>query len=190
MLTGLEEGIFPSMHSYQRADGIEEERRLLYVGITRARERLLLTHVRYRSTFGSTNDQSPSRFISEIPEKLALRTDASFWHELQIKQFFTEWLGLKAAPSTVRTFSAISTEPKIVTQKESAKVSKPVVTFADEQKAVSFKAPFKVHQPIKHAKFGIGVIKSVEARSAEDIIITAQFKTGLKKIKSAFISAL
>ena len=63
ILTGLEETILPSTHASYSQDTIEEERRLLYVGITRARERLLLTHVRYRYLFGSMSDQRASRFV-------------------------------------------------------------------------------------------------------------------------------
>jgi DNA helicase-2/ATP-dependent DNA helicase PcrA len=69
-LTGLEEGIFPHMRSLGEPDELEEERRLCYVGITRAQERLYLCHAWSRTLFGSTDYYRPSRFLHEIPEEL------------------------------------------------------------------------------------------------------------------------
>jgi DNA helicase-2/ATP-dependent DNA helicase PcrA len=69
-LTGMEEGLFPHNQSLAEPDDMEEERRLCYVGITRARERLYLTHTWSRMLFGSWQDSIPSRFLKEIPEEL------------------------------------------------------------------------------------------------------------------------
>ena len=69
-LTGLEDGVFPHMRSLGEPDELEEERRLCYVGITRARERLYLCHAWSRMLFGRTDFYPPSRFLSEIPEEL------------------------------------------------------------------------------------------------------------------------
>jgi DNA helicase-2/ATP-dependent DNA helicase PcrA len=68
-IVGLEDSIFPHANSMFDESGLEEERRLAYVGITRARERLYLTHAHARSLFGSTQHNPPSRFIGEIPEE-------------------------------------------------------------------------------------------------------------------------
>jgi DNA helicase-2/ATP-dependent DNA helicase PcrA len=69
-LTGLEDGIFPHVRSLGDPDELEEERRLCYVGITRAQERLYLCHAWSRTLFGSTDYYPPSRFLQEIPEEL------------------------------------------------------------------------------------------------------------------------
>ena len=69
-LTGLEDGIFPHMRSLGDPDELEEERRLCYVGITRAEQRLYLCHAWSRQLFGSTDYYPPSRFLAEIPEEL------------------------------------------------------------------------------------------------------------------------
>jgi DNA helicase-2/ATP-dependent DNA helicase PcrA len=69
-IVGLEDGIFPHLRSLGEPDELEEERRLCYVGITRARERLYLSHAWSRSLFGSTQYNPPSRFLKEIPERL------------------------------------------------------------------------------------------------------------------------
>ena len=72
-LTGLEEGVFPHIRSIDEPDQLEEERRLAYVGITRAQKLLYLTHAWSRSLWGGTNYNPPSRFIGEIPERTGRR---------------------------------------------------------------------------------------------------------------------
>jgi ATP-dependent DNA helicase UvrD/PcrA len=69
-LAGLEDGVFPHLRSLGDPESLEEERRLCYVGITRARERLYLCHAWRRTLYGATDYYSPSRFLGEIPEEL------------------------------------------------------------------------------------------------------------------------
>ncbi len=68
-MTGMEEGVFPSYRT-ETAEEMEEERRLCYVGITRAQERLYLTNTVSRLLFGFERNNPPSRFLKEIPEEL------------------------------------------------------------------------------------------------------------------------
>jgi DNA helicase-2/ATP-dependent DNA helicase PcrA len=69
-LSGLEEGLFPHESSVMERDGLEEERRLAYVAITRARQRLYLSHAQTRMLHGQTRYNIPSRFLEEIPQGL------------------------------------------------------------------------------------------------------------------------
>jgi DNA helicase-2/ATP-dependent DNA helicase PcrA len=69
-ITGLEEGVFPHMRSLGDPDQLEEERRLAYVGITRARDKLYLAHAWSRNLWGGTNYNSSSRFLSELPSSI------------------------------------------------------------------------------------------------------------------------
>jgi DNA helicase-2/ATP-dependent DNA helicase PcrA len=75
-MIGCEEGVFPHARSIEEGQ-LEEERRLCYVGITRARERLYLTHARRRALFGAGHRNLPSRFLGEIPEELVERETAA-----------------------------------------------------------------------------------------------------------------
>jgi DNA helicase-2/ATP-dependent DNA helicase PcrA len=72
-IVGMEEGTFPHARSLDEQN-LEEERRLCYVGITRARKTLTLTYARVRSTYGEREYQMPSRFLSEIPERFKAGT--------------------------------------------------------------------------------------------------------------------
>jgi DNA helicase-2/ATP-dependent DNA helicase PcrA len=72
-MSGMEEGIFPSQRSYFEEKQMEEERRLMYVGITRAKERLYLTSAFERTLFGNTTYNTTSQFVKEIPKELIVR---------------------------------------------------------------------------------------------------------------------
>lgn len=74
-IVGMEEGVFPHSRAFQDNDELEEERRLAYVGITRAEKQLFLSCARVRTLFGRTNANPPSRFLEEIPEELKEDTD-------------------------------------------------------------------------------------------------------------------
>jgi DNA helicase-2/ATP-dependent DNA helicase PcrA len=76
-LIGLEDGVFPHLRSLGEPEELEEERRLCYVGITRARRRLYLSHAWSRTLFGSTQYNPPSRFLKEIPEHLTELVEGS-----------------------------------------------------------------------------------------------------------------
>lgn len=71
-MTGLEEGIFPSSRSLLEEDRMEEERRLCYVGITRAQHKLFISRAQHRMLYNQVNHNAPSRFLDEIPERLLI----------------------------------------------------------------------------------------------------------------------
>ncbi len=76
-MIGMEDGIFPHLRALGEPDELEEERRLCYVGITRARRRLHLSHAWSRTLFGSTQYNLPSRFLKEIPEQLTAMSESA-----------------------------------------------------------------------------------------------------------------
>jgi DNA helicase-2/ATP-dependent DNA helicase PcrA len=76
-ISGLEEGLFPHDQSMYEASGLEEERRLMYVAVTRARQRLYLSHAQSRMLHGQVRYGIPSRFLNEIPEELLKRLNAT-----------------------------------------------------------------------------------------------------------------
>jgi DNA helicase-2/ATP-dependent DNA helicase PcrA len=92
-LTGLEDGVFPHMRSLGDTKELEEERRLAYVGITRAQQRLYLSRAVVRSAWGAPSYNPPSRFLEEIPESLA------------------EWRRLQATPASTPAIAAVAARP-------------------------------------------------------------------------------
>lgn len=175
ILPGLEEGVFPNTRSTLEPDRLEEERRLLYVGITRAKERLLLTHSRYRTTYGQMLEQSPSRFLNELPTHLVGMTDCAAWSRLQFQQFFADWLGITTT-SNIMTFGT-------------AAHYKPQSTIATQPNPIRKSGALKKNQLVKHPKFGVGLVKDIENRGG-DIFVSAQFKVGLKRIKASFLERM
>ena len=92
-IVGMEDGIFPHQNSFTEPGGLEEERRLCYVGITRAKEKLFLSNAKKRMLYGKENLTIPSRFLKEIPEDLIEYTKSSIKEEKKIdktKVFYDE----------------------------------------------------------------------------------------------------
>lgn len=99
-LVGMEEGLFPHTNSLMEEDGLDEERRLCYVGITRARDILYITNAKRRLLYGKETVNMPSRFINEIDKKLiktnTLDIESAFTEQGDANRFYTEEdLGLK-----------------------------------------------------------------------------------------------
>jgi DNA helicase-2/ATP-dependent DNA helicase PcrA len=90
-IVGLEEGILPHIKSFDDPVQIEEERRLCYVGITRAKKRVYLLHAFRRNLMGSSTTNSPSRFLEDIPYRLIAAADLGLGEESQIKDNITSW---------------------------------------------------------------------------------------------------
>lgn len=97
-LVGMEEGLFPHMRSINDDPNVEEERRLCYVAITRARERVHVTYARLRSLFGSTSAMVESRFLRDIPEGLKL-----YWSPSELARPLPDLPRRPAPPSTAHT---------------------------------------------------------------------------------------
>lgn len=168
ILSGIEEGILPSSRSLFNQESLEEERRLLYVGITRARERLLITRCKYRYTYGQLTDQQPSRFLDEIPEGHAPQEDGSYWKEREFSEYFSDWLFQRSKPKQAQK-NDLTYEP----------------AFRDEPEEQTWKR----FQPVYHATFGQGVIEKIEQKSTSTHL-TIRFKSGIKKLDASYISAL
>lgn len=168
MISGLEEGILPSGHSIGDFDAVEEERRLFYVGITRAQQRLLLTHARYRSTYKQLSEQRISRFIKELAPDSSLQThDASQWNVPQMAAYFTLWFDGR---------SAVPIRPAM-------------------QERRVFKAPdskpgaWYINQNVLHETFGRGIVRSIQEKGADHVYLTILFAQGIKKIAARFVTA-
>ncbi|MGA0023831.1 MAG: DNA helicase II [Burkholderiales bacterium] len=151
-ITGLEEGLFPHENSMTEAEGLEEERRLMYVALTRARRRLYLLLAQSRMLHGQTRYNVPSRFFQELPESLLQRIN----HTRQAPvHAFQGTPSYGAARTGTR---GTSTAPAMQAQN----------------------SPWRIGQAVTHAKFGAGVIVSAEGGGA-DARVQVNFRdSGLK----------
>lgn len=175
-IVGLNEDLLPSSRSAHDPDGLEEERRLLYVGITRARERLILSYARNRHTYGQMTEHLPSRFIREIPTSLFTRHDLGYMHPEQLDMIFNQWIGSRKVQQVpMMTFGA----------------QHPVITKpSDKEGQAQQLGSWKKHQPVAHPQFGVGIIQEIELKKNGKLYVTANFKSGTKKIESSFLKAV
>ncbi len=162
-LMGMEEGVFPHSRSLMEEAEMEEERRLAYVGITRAEEELYLSNAQMRTLYGRTSMNPVSRFIAEIPEDLL------------------EDLGQQRRQQMRTPFSS-SSSPSPAKQPERRVFSRPVVqsTGGDE-------IGWKVGDKAEHKKWGIGTVVSVKGEGeSKELDIAFPSPTGIKRLLAKF----
>ena len=192
MLAGLEQGILPTARAlYDTGDdtALEEERRLFYVGITRAKERLLLTNAKFRYTYGQMNAQTPSQFVDELPAKFVKQEDCSQQNSRKLNAYFAQWFGTKTEYSSEFYGRKNEFTSFIKDRIKPAKKTAPFASKASPAPAAKAGAPFKKNQPVFHKKYGTGLVQSIEKRN-DKTFITVAFKIGKKKIAASFLKAI
>lgn len=164
-IPGMEEGIFPGMQSMYNPDEVEEERRLSYVGITRARRELHLCCSGQRMLYGRTQRNRQSRFVSEVPaELLEVRDSLSHSRSAAAMQY--------TAPQPA---AAPRSGSRVSNSSAAAKVSAP-----------SAGAALLAGDRVSHKVFGEGMVISVTPMGGDNLIEVAFEKVGTKKIMSNF----
>jgi DNA helicase-2/ATP-dependent DNA helicase PcrA len=168
-IAGMEEGLFPHSRSSEDEDELEEERRLFYVGMTRAESRLFLTSAARRRVFGEYQSTEPSRFLDEVPGELVERiTPAYSSHQGNFAhahyEFRTNPYGRGGRGSRFKEDS-------------------PKYHYEDEDQSAT---GVRVGMRVKHAQFGVGVVLAVEEHT-DDYKITVRFNSvGQKKLLARF----
>ena len=184
-LVGLEEGIFPGSRSIDEPNGIEEERRLCYVGITRAKEHLFMTCAKTRTIFGSTSYNAISRFLKEIPEEYL--SEESLLSTDSRDNFEEDGYGWRYG-SHVKTYRE---NPSF----NNTKIETPAFTFRTPEsflnglnkKQNDFDvSKYKTGARVYHKKFGEGTINYIE-EEGEDYKIDINFdKAGHKRLMAKY----
>lgn len=159
-MAGMEEGLFPHSRSVESEDELEEERRLCYVGMTRAKERLILTHASERRLYGYPQANLISRFVEEIPAELIEREGMPVT-VAGIGKRYVQWEDAVAPESAGAASWTNNNRP--------AKETAPVKT----SKAAST-TPYYNGAVVKHAKFGIGTVQRSEG-AGDDLKISVSF---------------
>jgi len=173
-LAGWEEGVFPSQRSLDElgTKGLEEERRLAYVALTRARKKIQISYVNQnRYSFASHDFNSPSRFISELPKDLIEFRDSKFVEENDFLKNFVET-------------EDISKEYLTPGRKRMLENKKNEIEW-DFNQDTSYQNNFNINDKVFHKKFGKGVIVNTESEKAE-----VAFKNyGIRKVYLKFLQA-
>ncbi len=176
-IVGMEEGLLPHYRRGEEIEDLEEERRLCYVGITRAKEKLFLSRAERRSTFGVGRANLPSRFLEELPSEMMdieepkPEEDRS-WSEEPFADFGQHETNEPSHASDVfRNY------------REQELPSPPSEEWSLSPEGFY---PLKIGMKVKHSKFGVGRVRSVEGTN-EDQKATIIFQTvGVKRLKVAY----
>lgn len=171
-ITGMEDGIFPTSRATFEQSGMEEERRLFYVGITRAREKLYLLNTNQRTLFGHTGMSKGSRFLFELPEHIIENESAYKKRSASAESSYTKSYGMSSYnPATVQK----------IFERSSQAAAKPAAPRTPLEAGT-----FEAGQRIRHEKFGDGTVVSVMG-SGNATLITIDFKSvGVKKLAAAY----
>lgn len=198
-LVGMEEGIFPGYKSIGEQKELEEERRLCYVGVTRAKENLYLTNSKQRTTFGSTTHNPPSRFLQEIPKELLDGYDDAMTSSVKRESVFEDsnytWSYGNKNNGNIKTYKV--EEPKFAASASNTKTNtgtgfafRTAESFLNNiTKKVSNNIDFSSYQSgarVYHKKFGEGTINYVEPEG-DDLKVDINFdKVGHKRLMAKF----
>ncbi|WP_223702102.1 DNA helicase PcrA [Sutcliffiella deserti] len=169
-LIGLEEGVFPHSRSLFEEAEMEEERRLAYVGITRAEEELFITNAQMRTLYGRTNMNPPSRFIKEIPEEL-MENEAV--QETKIPP--------RATPFGGRTPFGGTAASAPVQRRATSSVNRGLTATGGESH------DWNVGDKAEHKKWGTGTVVSVKGEGDnKELDIAFPSPTGVKRLLAKF----
>ena len=187
-LVGMEEGIFPGYKSIGEPKELEEERRLFYVGITRAKQFLHLTCAERRTIFGSTSYNATSRFIKEIPTEL-LEGEIKSNKKTTFEDTNYEW---QYGKTPVKTYNAdisqTNIKPKNNIEYSYNRTAESFLNSLKQKQADNTVdiSKYKEGQKIYHKKFGQGIINKIE-EEGDDYKIDIQFeKSGHKRLMAKF----
>lgn len=176
-IPGMEEGVFPGMQSMYVESEVEEERRLAYVGITRAKQKLYLTHAKSRMIYGSTNYYRPSRFVAEIPEKLL---------EIHRSVGFRERAGLTGGGYSGHTKSNAGSGTYTSVGGSAGSTGGSAVNRGFSKSAGGAKSAalpdFKPGDTVEHKAFGTGVISTIRPMGNDMLLEVVFQKVGTKKL--------
>lgn len=170
-IPGMEEGIFPGVQSMYSPVEVEEERRLCYVGITRAKKKLYLSHANMRMIFGSTSRNLPSRFLVEIPDNLVEKTG----RRTQLEPF-----GGGDSYRTEKSFNPFESEgykgTGFLQRQRAATAPKPSAP----------KVSYSVGDTVLSKVFGKGVVLSQKPMGNDSMLEIAFEKAGTKKLMANY----
>lgn len=186
-LTGLEDGLFPSRMTMEEGQ-IEEERRLMYVAVTRAEDRLYMTQALHRRVFGQTMNQKTSRFIDEFEDTVAWEQPKATYEEYQMGVSFGGDSPVETKSYSNKNYQRRQgfANPEIRAQYDAQRERmRRLVTEKKEKQEETLKTPLRTGDKVEHRKFGVGTVVSVTANESGDELVVAFDSKGLKRLNGA-----
>lgn len=186
-LTGLEDGGFPHSRSFENPQELSEERRLAYVGLTRARQRLLVTRAETRSMWGQPQYNPPSRFLSEIPENLInWENTGSFSGGFGSGGFGSGGFGSGGYSSGYsggsRGFGSSRSSGSGSRSRSSASSSTPVAGFPNRIRPNREVISVEVGEKVSHESFGLGTVTEVNGTGDKTVAVVDFGSAGSKRL--------
>ncbi|MEY9260444.1 DNA helicase-2/ATP-dependent DNA helicase PcrA [Brevibacterium epidermidis] len=186
-LTGLEDGGFPHSRSFENPQELSEERRLAYVGLTRARQRLLVTRAETRSMWGQPQSNPPSRFLSEIPENLInWENTGSFSGGFGSGSFGSGGFGSGGYSSGYsggsRGFGSSRSSGSGSRSRSSASSSTPVAGFPNRIRPNREVISVEVGEKVSHESFGLGTVTEVNGTGDKTVAVVDFGSAGSKRL--------
>ena len=194
-LVGMEEGIFPGYKSIGEEKELEEERRLFYVGITRAKEYLHLTCARRRTIFGSTSYNQVSRFVKEIPKEVldgyddvvGTKKAETFSSAGYNWEYGTSMPNNKVKTYTIDTYKVSATaESKNINTGFAFKTAEGFLNSLKQKQETIDISQYKEGQRVYHKKFGEGTINKLESEGDDYKVDISFDKSGNKRLMAKF----
>jgi DNA helicase-2/ATP-dependent DNA helicase PcrA len=168
-MTGMEEGLFPHARSTDGDDDVEEERRLCYVGMTRAMQRLYLTHARRRRVYGTFQYNPPSRFLGEVPRQLLEPGPAA-------------GLQRPAVHNLASVFERLAPSPL----EDTADPAEDAGQVPEIRNVPDPEEGLRIGLRVRHVKFGVGTVRRLEGQGENQKVIVYFNTVGPKKLLLRF----
>ena len=166
-IAGMEEGVFPHSRSKDDPDRMAEERRLAYVGITRAKQHLYLVHAFRRTLYGSTETYPPSQYLDDIPRQLI------------------NGQGMRVRQQQARASVRQQADARATVWSPSSRAGSPPASAAPAQPGAPRQPQFKAGQRVNHGIFGEGVVIKTELADDDEYVSVAFPGKGIKKLMAS-----
>ncbi len=176
-LVGMEEGLFPHMLSLTEAAELEEERRLCYVGMTRARDRLILSWARTRRSFAreAREEAKPSRFLSEVPAEL-------------IEPLNQSWSGSKPRTEWENALNSAESAERFLRQRGFASARPKRASGLNFDPPARKRTSWKLGSLVRHPKYGLGTILDCDGEGGDTKLTISFPDYGIKKLVERYAS--
>jgi len=181
-IVGIEEGLLPHSRSLEDGEELAEERRLFYVGLTRAKDQVFLSHAFRRMTYGGVEVSVPSRFLNDIPGQL-LEGGSARHRRQESKRRASSWQWSTTSGGARHTRSQEPAQSGPARGGKKLPQPNPWADTEDDQKTTAYgEQRYRSGQKVHHAKFGSGIVVQSKVTGNDEEVVVAFEEAGIKKL--------